>query len=147
MAPITRPGSEHRHVYLPAGTWVHWWTGERIDGPAHVLAHAPLGRPALYARANAPIPLWPALPHTGARAGPADAADRRRAGAAAGPVALRGRGRRLRAVRPPHRHVRRAHALRSGRSEGDYVPARVRLEVVGRGVIDVPESAAEVTLP
>jgi alpha-glucosidase len=66
MAPITRPGLEHRHVYLPAGTWVHWFSGGRIDGPAHVLAHAPLGRPALYARANTPIPLWPAMAHTGA---------------------------------------------------------------------------------
>jgi alpha-glucosidase len=63
-APITRPGIEHRHVYLPAGGWVQWWTGERVDGPAHVLAHAPLGKPALYARANAPIPLWPARMHT-----------------------------------------------------------------------------------
>jgi len=58
-APITRPGIEHRHVYLPAGTWIQWWTGEQIEGPAHVLAHAPLGRPALYARANAAIPQWP----------------------------------------------------------------------------------------
>ncbi len=68
LAPITRPGVEHRHVYVPEGTWVHWFTGERIDGPAHVLAHAPLGRPALYARANTPIPLWPAMPNTGAAA-------------------------------------------------------------------------------
>jgi alpha-glucosidase len=58
-APISRPGIEHRHVYLPQGTWAHWWTGERVTGPAHVLAHAPLGRPALYARANAAIPQWP----------------------------------------------------------------------------------------
>src|SRR4051812_24778030 len=63
-APITRPGIEHRHVYLPEGTWVHWWSGARIDGPAHVLAHAPLGKPALYARANAAIPLWPVLQAT-----------------------------------------------------------------------------------
>jgi alpha-glucosidase len=63
-APITRPGIEHRHVYLPAGTWAHWWSDERIQGPAHVLAHAPLGRPALYARANAAIPMWPVMQHT-----------------------------------------------------------------------------------
>jgi alpha-glucosidase len=68
LAPITRPGLEHRHVYLPAGTWVHWFTGGRVDGPAHVLAHAPLGRPALYVRANTPLPLWPAMAHTGAAA-------------------------------------------------------------------------------
>lgn len=67
VAPITRPGIEHRHVYLPEGTWFQWWTGERIDGPAHVLAHAPLGRPAVYARANAAIPMWPVIQHTGAR--------------------------------------------------------------------------------
>jgi alpha-glucosidase len=65
VAPITRPGIEHRHVYLPAGTWVHWWTGERLEGPAHLLARAPLGRPALYARANAPVPLWPVRRHVG----------------------------------------------------------------------------------
>lgn len=65
VAPVTRPGIEHRHVYLPAGTWVQWWTGERIEGPAHVLAHAPLGQPALYALANAPLPLRPVVEHTG----------------------------------------------------------------------------------
>jgi alpha-glucosidase len=64
VAPITRPGSEHRHVYLPAGSWAHWWTGERISGPAHILAHAPLGQPAIYARVNTPIPLYPVLQHT-----------------------------------------------------------------------------------
>ena len=65
VAPITRPGVEHRHVYLPAGPWAHWWTGEVIEGPAHVLAHAPSGRPAIYARCNTPIPMWPAVQHTG----------------------------------------------------------------------------------
>jgi alpha-glucosidase len=69
VAPITRPGVEHRHVYLPAGSWHHWWTGERFDGPAHVLAHAPLGRPALYARSNTPIPLGDPVMHTGEPSG------------------------------------------------------------------------------
>ena len=46
VAPITRPGVEHRHVYLPAGH-----VGAVVDargrstGPAHILAHAPLGQP------------------------------------------------------------------------------------------------------
>ena len=65
VAPITRPGVEHRHVYLPAGSWAHWWTGELVEGPAHVLAHAPLGQPAVYARCDTPIPMWPVLQHTG----------------------------------------------------------------------------------
>ena len=70
VAPITRPGIEHRHVYLPQGTWFHYWTGGRFDGPAHVLAHAPLGEPALYVRANTVIPMWPEMNHVGER--PAD---------------------------------------------------------------------------
>jgi alpha-glucosidase len=69
VAPITRPGIEHRHVYLPAGTWFHWWTGERFEGPIHVLAHAPLGQPAVYARAGTPIPLGDPVSHTDAASG------------------------------------------------------------------------------
>ena len=63
VAPITRPGVEHRHVYLPAGDWAHWWSGEVVSGPAHILAHAPLGQPAVYARANTPIPLGDPIQH------------------------------------------------------------------------------------
>src|ERR671932_980925 len=70
VAPITRPGIEHRYVYLPEGIWFHFWTGERIEGPKHILAHAPLGQPALYLRANTALPLWPEMNHVGEK--PAD---------------------------------------------------------------------------
>ncbi len=70
VAPITRPGIEHRYVYLPHGTWSHYWTGENLEGPAHILAHAPLGEPAIYVRANTAIPLWPEMNYVGER--PAD---------------------------------------------------------------------------
>jgi alpha-glucosidase len=65
VAPITRPGIEHRHVYLPRGCWFHYWTGERFDGPAHILAHAPLGQPPLYVKANTAVPMAPDMAHTG----------------------------------------------------------------------------------
>src|SRR3984893_15438384 len=65
VAPVTRPGVEHRHVYLPAGTWFHYWTRRRIDGPAHPLAHAPLGRPAIYVRANTAVPMGPEMSYAG----------------------------------------------------------------------------------
>ena len=67
VAPIARPGVEHRAVYLPRGIWFHYWTGQCFDGPAHILAHAPLGQPAIYVRANHPIPLWPAMSHVAER--------------------------------------------------------------------------------
>ena len=70
VAPVTRPGIEHRYVYLPQGTWFHFWSGERFDGPAHILAHAPLGEPALYVRANTAVPMWPGMNHVGEK--PAD---------------------------------------------------------------------------
>jgi len=70
VAPITRPGIEHRHVYLPEGTWFHYWTGERFDGPAHVLAHAPLGEPPLYVKANTALPIGPDINYTDEKTDP-----------------------------------------------------------------------------
>jgi alpha-glucosidase len=60
-APIYHPGREHRHIYLPAGTWYDWWTDERITGPTHLLVYAPLERMPLYVRAGAIIPSGPDL--------------------------------------------------------------------------------------
>ncbi|WP_341528069.1 glycoside hydrolase family 31 protein [Nostoc sp. UHCC 0302] len=58
-APIYRPGVEYRSVYLPAGTWYDWWSGESYEGPIHILAHAPLERMPLYVRGGAIIPMQP----------------------------------------------------------------------------------------
>jgi alpha-glucosidase len=60
-APITRAGSEYRAVYLPAGEWYDWWTDERIQGPTHILAHAPLEKMPLYVRAGAILPNGPEI--------------------------------------------------------------------------------------
>jgi alpha-glucosidase (family GH31 glycosyl hydrolase) len=49
--------------YLPSWVWVQYWTGEWIAGPAHVLVHAPLEKPAQYVRANTPAPMWPGMMH------------------------------------------------------------------------------------
>ncbi|HEY1016735.1 MAG TPA: glycoside hydrolase family 31 protein [Herpetosiphonaceae bacterium] len=67
VAPITRPGLEHRAVYLPEGEWYDWWTGERLRGPLHLLAHAPLERLPLYVRGGSILPLGPAMQHTAER--------------------------------------------------------------------------------
>ncbi len=65
VAPITRPGIEHRSVYLPEGAWLHYWTGEKFEGKRHILAHAPLGQPAMYVKANTAIPMGPEKMHVG----------------------------------------------------------------------------------
>lgn len=60
-APIYRPGIEYRAVYFPQGTWYDWWSGDRYEGPTHILAHAPLERMPLYVRAGAIIPMAPVM--------------------------------------------------------------------------------------
>lgn len=58
-APIYRPGVEHRAVYLPCGIWYDWWSGDAINGPIHILAHAPLERMPLYVKAGTIMPMAP----------------------------------------------------------------------------------------
>jgi alpha-glucosidase len=150
LAPITRPGVEHRHVYVPAGTWVQWFTGERIDGPAHVVAHAPLGRPALYARANTPIPLWPERPNTAAAA-----PDPLTLRIAVAPGAAPGRSSLYEDEGEGYAHEHGVYArrtlecdgrrLRIGPREGAFAPPRqgVVVQVQGGLLIELGESADE----
>jgi alpha-glucosidase len=57
LAPVLRPGRVCREVYLPAGVWYDVRSGERLAGPQHVLADAPLDQLIpLYARGGAIIP-------------------------------------------------------------------------------------------
>jgi alpha-glucosidase len=149
VAPITRPGIEHRHVYLPAGTWVHWWTGERLEGPAHVLAHAPLGQPAVYARANVPIPMGDPNDHTGmpssltwlvfAAPGSGSFSLYEDAGDGYGPWA-----RRTAQVEGDAARV----VVRLAAREGEFVPARsvVRFDIRPGGVVEVQETGEAVVI-
>ncbi|MBD2448251.1 glycoside hydrolase family 31 protein [Nostoc sp. FACHB-152] len=60
-APVYRPGVEHRAVYLPAGNWFDWWSGESYQGPIQILADAPLEKMPLYVRGGAVIPMQPVM--------------------------------------------------------------------------------------
>ncbi|HEY9858749.1 MAG TPA: DUF5110 domain-containing protein, partial [Candidatus Obscuribacterales bacterium] len=66
-APVYRPGVEHRAVYLPAGTWYDWWSGEKFEGPIHILADAPLERMPLYVAAGSIIPMAPVMQYVNER--------------------------------------------------------------------------------
>ncbi|MGE5529223.1 MAG: TIM-barrel domain-containing protein [Patescibacteria group bacterium] len=57
VAPITEHGARARRVYLPAGVWYDFWTGERLDGGGPVEAPAPLARIPVYVRAGSIIPM------------------------------------------------------------------------------------------
>ena len=62
VAPVLASGTTARQVYLPAGDWYDWHTGERVAGPGFVVAATPMDRIPLYARGGAVIPLWPQAP-------------------------------------------------------------------------------------
>ncbi|MCC3376149.1 TIM-barrel domain-containing protein [Cohnella sp. REN36] len=74
IAPILRPGTKARAVYLPAGVWYDYWTGERHEGGRQMLAEAPLETLPIYVRAGAIVPEQPLRQHAG-DAGEADTAE------------------------------------------------------------------------
>ena len=55
-------GATARQVYLPAGDWYDWHTGEQHAGPGFVIAETPMDRIPLFARGGAVIPMWPEAP-------------------------------------------------------------------------------------
>ena len=66
VAPVASPGGKRR-AYLPAGDWVHWFTGEHHHGPTWITVHSPIEHFPLYQRAASLIPLGPVVDHVGAR--------------------------------------------------------------------------------
>jgi alpha-glucosidase (family GH31 glycosyl hydrolase) len=53
VAPVLDPGADTVEVYLPAGSWVHLWTGDRYGSPDRGLYEtvaARIGEPAVFYR-------------------------------------------------------------------------------------------------
>lgn len=42
VAPVTEAGQERWRIYLPAGEWTNFWTGEQCEGGRHLDVEAPL---------------------------------------------------------------------------------------------------------
>lgn len=59
VAPIVTPDGE-RHVYLPDGDWIDFWTGDVIAGGRHRRISAALDRIPLFVRYGALVPTVPA---------------------------------------------------------------------------------------
>jgi len=52
VAPVLEPRTERVRVTLPEGLWVHAWTGRIARGGEVVVQRAPIGQPAVWARAE-----------------------------------------------------------------------------------------------
>lgn len=60
VCPIARSGQRTRSVYLPAGRWTNFWTGETIVSNGQTVdASAPLTQIPLFVRAGGIIPMGP----------------------------------------------------------------------------------------
>ncbi|MGZ4031614.1 MAG: glycoside hydrolase family 31 protein, partial [Tumebacillaceae bacterium] len=65
IAPILRPDTEHRVVYLPEGNWVNYWTGETFTGPQHIMVHAPLDMLPIFVQEGTIYAAGSIVSHTG----------------------------------------------------------------------------------
>jgi alpha-glucosidase (family GH31 glycosyl hydrolase) len=50
VAPVLEPDQVERGVYLPAGRWRYYWTGEVHEGPGEVTVPAPLHQIPIFLR-------------------------------------------------------------------------------------------------
>ena len=49
VAPVVKPGEESRSLWLPAGNWIHLWSGAHFSG-GEVSVPAPIGQPPVFWR-------------------------------------------------------------------------------------------------
>lgn len=60
VAPVTSSGQRSREVYLPAGSWTNFWTGETIISTGESFqVNAPLTQIPLFVRGGSILPLAP----------------------------------------------------------------------------------------
>ncbi|HVS97699.1 MAG TPA: TIM-barrel domain-containing protein [Puia sp.] len=64
IAPVFEKGATSRAVYLPAGMWYDWWSGEAVMGGRTVRRAVDLSILPIYVRAGAIIPFDPVRQYT-----------------------------------------------------------------------------------
>ncbi|HEY8391586.1 MAG TPA: glycoside hydrolase family 31 protein [Capillibacterium sp.] len=67
VAPVLQQGQSCRAVYLPAGEWIDYWTGEKHSGKQYVLKRTPLDVCPIYVKAGSILPTYPVQNFVGER--------------------------------------------------------------------------------
>ncbi len=68
VAPVLRPGTTGRLVYLPEGNWFDYWTAARVKGGTMIRVDAPLDKVPMFVRSGTVLPLGPELKYVGEKA-------------------------------------------------------------------------------
>jgi alpha-glucosidase/alpha-D-xyloside xylohydrolase len=59
VAPVVEKGATSRRAYLPRGTWLDFWTEERVEGGREVERPVDLATMPMWVRAGAVVPMGP----------------------------------------------------------------------------------------
>jgi alpha-glucosidase len=65
VAPVTKAGAMGRSVFLPPGTWIDYWTGQRHAGDRSIEYPAQPDVMPLFVKAGAIIPMQPPMGYVG----------------------------------------------------------------------------------
>lgn len=65
VAPVVSQGTAKRMVYLPAGEWYDYWTGEKLTGESWIIRDAPIDICPIYVKAGSVIPTMESMAFVG----------------------------------------------------------------------------------
>lgn len=65
VAPVVAQGATQRMVYLPAGEWYDYWTGEKLTGEKWFVREAPIDVCPIYVKAGSVIPTMEDMSYVG----------------------------------------------------------------------------------
>ena len=57
VAPVVTEGAADRMVYLPKGSWIDFWSGQKYAGEEHVWCACPLNRIPLFVQEGSALPV------------------------------------------------------------------------------------------
>ncbi|AWA30392.1 glycosyl hydrolase [Flavobacterium magnum] len=65
VCPILEPNAQGRRMYLPAGNWYNYWTGEKVSGRKELWVKADYDQIPIFIKEGAVIPKYPVQQYVG----------------------------------------------------------------------------------